>query len=56
MEKVKEIFKELDLVNVYRTYEEESFTKINRLIDTSEGLVNGEVYRTFMAKIYKRTK
>ncbi|KAI9245869.1 farnesyl pyrophosphate synthase [Phascolomyces articulosus] len=56
--KIKELFIELDIENVYKKYEEESYEKINGLIgqlDESTGLKKA-IYTEFMDKIYKRTK
>ncbi|KAL2842411.1 isoprenoid synthase domain-containing protein [Aspergillus pseudoustus] len=56
--KVKELFKELDLENVYKEYEEkivgELKTKI-AAVDESQGLKK-EVFEAFLGKIYKRSK
>lgn len=56
--KVKELYRELHLEDIYLAYEEESVTKIKGLIaslDESEGLKK-EVFEAFLKKIYKRTK
>lgn len=56
--KVKELYRELHLEDIYLSYEEESVTKIKGLIaslDESEGLKK-EVFEAFLKKIYKRTK
>ncbi|EEP79117.1 farnesyl pyrophosphate synthetase [Uncinocarpus reesii 1704] len=56
--KVKVVFNELDIVQVYRDFEEEQVGKIRGLIaaiDESEGLKKG-VFESFLAKIYKRDK
>jgi farnesyl diphosphate synthase len=56
--KVKEVFHELDLQNVYQNYEESRVGEIKQMIaavDESEGLKK-EVFETFLAKIYKRSK
>ncbi|WEW56204.1 Farnesyl pyrophosphate synthetase [Emydomyces testavorans] len=56
--KVKAVFNELDIVQVYRDFEEEQVRKIRGLIatiDESEGLKKG-VFEAFLAKIYKRDK
>jgi hypothetical protein len=59
-EKVKEIFKskEVNLTERFNKFEEESFTKLNGLIDQideSSGLKK-DLFRAFLAKIYKRIK
>jgi farnesyl diphosphate synthase len=56
--KVKELYHELKLEDVYKQYEEESVTKIRALIDKldeSEGMKK-EVFEAFLKKIYKRSK
>jgi len=56
--KVKEVFHELDLQTVYQNYEESRVGEIKQMIaavDESEGLKK-EVFETFLAKIYKRSK
>ena len=56
--KVKEVFHELDLQSVYQNYEESRVDEIKQMIaavDESEGLKK-EVFETFLAKIYKRSK
>jgi farnesyl diphosphate synthase len=56
--KVKELYHELKLEDIYKAYEEESVTKIRGLIDRldeSEGLKK-EVFEAFLKKIYKRSK
>jgi farnesyl diphosphate synthase len=56
--KVKEVFHELDLQSVYQNYEESRVGEIKQMIaavDESEGLKK-EVFETFLAKIYKRSK
>lgn len=59
-DKIKEIFdsKEVNLKQRYADYEEESFSKLNGLIgqiDESLGLKK-DIFRAFLAKIYRRTK
>ncbi|PLW11479.1 hypothetical protein PCANC_09532 [Puccinia coronata f. sp. avenae] len=58
--KIKEIFNsdEVNLKQRYEEYEEESFAKLNGLIeqiDESLGLKK-DLFRAFLAKIYRRTK
>ena len=56
--KVKDVFHELDLQTVYQNYEESRVGEIKQMIaavDESEGLKK-EVFETFLAKIYKRSK
>lgn len=56
--KVKALYRELDLENVYKKYEEDVVSEIrNKItaIDESSGLKK-EVYEAFLGKIYKRSK
>jgi farnesyl diphosphate synthase len=58
--KIKEIFNsdEVNLKQRYEEHEEESFAKLNGLIeqiDESLGLKK-DLFRAFLAKIYRRTK
>jgi farnesyl diphosphate synthase len=56
--KVKVIFKELQLEQVYKDYEEKTVGELRAKIaavDESEGLKKG-VFEAFLAKIYKRSK
>ena len=56
--KVKEVFRELDLQTLYQNYEESRVGEIKKMIaavDESEGLKK-EVFESFLAKIYKRSK
>jgi farnesyl diphosphate synthase len=54
---VKGVFAELDIEGVYKTYEEESYGRLMGLIDGIEegGVLNREMFVTFMNRIYKRT-
>jgi farnesyl diphosphate synthase len=56
--KVKELFHQLDLQTLYQDYEEKRVGEIKKMIaavDESEGLKK-EVFESFLAKIYKRSK
>lgn len=56
--KVKAVFNEMNLQQVYHDFEEEQVSKLKSMIqsiDTSEGL-KGSVFEVFLAKIYKRDK
>ena len=56
--KVKQLFHELDLQGLYSEYEEKRVGEIRKLIaqvDESGGLKK-EVFESFLAKIYKRSK
>ncbi|RUS16961.1 farnesyl pyrophosphate synthase [Endogone sp. FLAS-F59071] len=55
---IKQTYIELGIEDVYKAYEEKSYTEISALIakvDESVG-IKREVFTTFMNKIYKRTK
>lgn len=56
--KVKALYKELDLENIYKEYEEKTVSDIrNKIsaIDESTGLKK-EVFETFLGKIYQRSR
>jgi farnesyl diphosphate synthase len=54
---VKKVYKELDIEGVYHVYEEESYTRLMGLINGIQegGVLNREMFITFMNRIYKRT-
>ena len=57
-QRVKELYQELQLERLYQEYEEARVTEIRKMIagvDESEGLKK-EVFESFLAKIYKRSK
>lgn len=57
-ERVKVVFRELEIEQVYREYEEKRVQEIRALIagvDESQGLKR-EVFESFLGKIYKRSK
>jgi farnesyl diphosphate synthase len=56
--KVKDVFRDLDLPSIYQTYEERRVGEIKKMIagvEEGEGL-RKEVFESFLAKIYKRSK
>jgi farnesyl diphosphate synthase len=56
--RVKVVFNEIGLPDKFAKYESESYAKLNALIDgvdEGEG-VKREVFRSFLDKVYKRTK
>jgi farnesyl diphosphate synthase len=56
--KIKELYNELKLEDVYKAYEEKRVGEIREMINTideSEGLKKG-VFEEFLGKIYKRSK
>jgi len=56
--RVKAVFAEVDIPGKYAQYEQETYEKINMLIDEvpeDQGLKR-EVFRAFLRKIYKRSK
>lgn len=52
---VKKVFEELGLKEKFLKFEQESFQKVNALIEKTE-LVPKEVYNKFVQRIYKRDK
>ena len=54
---IKAIYQELELENVFKTFENESYTKITAMISKFDGAqVPHEVFTSMLAKVYKRTK
>lgn len=56
IQRVKNVYKELDIEGVYRQYEEDSYTKITGLIDSLDLGVPKTIFYDFVNKIYKRQK
>lgn len=57
--KVKALYVELGIQKRFDEYEAESYAKLNALIDGVDESATGlkkEVFRSFLAKVYKRTK
>jgi len=62
--RVKEIFREVGVDKVYEEYEANSYVRINALINevpevpspNRDAVLRRAVFRTFLAKIYKRAK
>mmetsp|Transcript_15759 Transcript_15759/g.53479 ORF Transcript_15759/g.53479 Transcript_15759/m.53479 type:complete len:396 (-) Transcript_15759:115-1302(-) len=52
---IKNLYRDMGLEEVFREFEEESFTRINRLLDDTSGLPR-EVFDFLLKKIYKRNK
>ena len=53
--KVKALYKELDLVKVFETYEEDSYQRIQTQLDKVT-LMPRDVFELLLKKIYKRSK
>jgi farnesyl diphosphate synthase len=54
---VKDLFAELKLEEVYKKYEEESYIRINALIQKiDDTVIPKEMFIDFMNRIYKRNK
>lgn len=56
---VKAVYAELDIQGKFDEYEAKSYAEINALIDAVDEAKTGlkkEVFRSFLAKVYKRTK
>lgn len=56
IEKVKDLYEQLDLQTVYSDYEENSFKLLMNLIDKNCDILPKEVFTSFAYKIYKRQK
>lgn len=57
--RVKAVFLELELPRRFEEYEASSYERINGLIDAldeSQEGVKKEIFRSFLAKVYKRAK
>ncbi|KAH8929320.1 terpenoid synthase [Atractiella rhizophila] len=54
---VKRIFNEVDLPGKFQTFENESYAKLNKMIDAipADGKLKPDVFREFLAKVYKRS-
>ena len=56
VDKIKSIYKELELEKVYQEYEESSFQRISKLIDSMDDtLLPKSMFYDFMNRIYKRS-
>ncbi|KAF9432132.1 Farnesyl pyrophosphate synthetase [Entomortierella beljakovae] len=54
---VKDVYKELDIEGEYKAYEDESYIRLNALIeDIDHPQLKKEVFHNFMKRIYKRQK
>jgi len=56
VQKIKHLYRELDLETLYRKYEEDSYKEILELKPNVEGKLPWSIFETFLAKVYKRTK
>ena len=54
--RVKKLYKELRLEELYLGYEQKSYDRINALIERADALIPPAVFRDFLSKIYKRDK
>ena len=54
--RVKKLYKELKLEELYLDYEQKSYDRINALIEHADALIPPAVFRDFLSKIYKRDK
>jgi len=56
VQKVKDIYRELQLPNVYCNYEQNSHDSLLTMIDQCSGTLPREMFRAYARKIYKRQK
>ncbi|KAI8851786.1 geranyltranstransferase [Chytridium lagenaria] len=56
VEIVKNVFRELQLEALYKTYEEESYNRLHGLISKLDNSLPQEMFVTFLKRIYKRSK
>jgi len=54
--KVKEVYRDLKLEDLYKIYEEESYNQIMALRPTVDGLLPWSIFDIFLKKVYKRSK
>eukprot|EP00695_Tsukubamonas_globosa_P001808 TRINITY_DN288_c0_g1_i1.p2 TRINITY_DN288_c0_g1~~TRINITY_DN288_c0_g1_i1.p2 ORF type:complete len:192 (-),score=100.82 TRINITY_DN288_c0_g1_i1:96-671(-) len=52
---IKQLYRDLDLEKIFQDYENESYTRINAIIDSVAGMPRS-VFTDLLAKIYKRQK
>eukprot|EP00938_MAST-03A_sp_MAST-3A-sp1_P006122 g6122.t1 len=55
IQKIKALYKSLELEKCYLNYEKESYEKITSMIETTKSVPHG-VFQSFLKKIYKRNK
>ena len=55
MANIKALYKDLDLSNVFETYEEDSYKRIQTQLDKVT-LMPRDVFELLLKKIYKRSK
>ena len=56
VQKVKELYKELDLETVFHEYEEESYHRLVQLINTASTTLPKGMFLEFADRIYKRKR
>ncbi|ESO97345.1 hypothetical protein LOTGIDRAFT_231541 [Lottia gigantea] len=56
IEKVKKLYRDLNLSQVYQDYEEKSYQELMNLIEKSSGNLPKQMFIAFAMKIYKRKK
>ena len=54
--RVKKLYKDLRLEELYLDYEQKIYDRINALIERADALIPPAVFRDFLSKIYKRDK
>jgi len=57
IQKIKDLYKELKIEELYKQYEEDSYKRISEMISKVDpNVINPDVFTKFMNRIYKRTK
>ncbi|KAM8921187.1 farnesyl pyrophosphate synthase [Pelodytes ibericus] len=56
VQRVKQLYEELDLSSVYKQYEEASFQRLQQLISQHANNLSKEIFHSLARKIYKRQK
>jgi farnesyl diphosphate synthase len=56
VQRVKDLYEEMKLKDLYHEYEEESYKELITLIENHRGSLPESVFLTFAKKIYKRDR
>jgi farnesyl diphosphate synthase len=56
VQRVKALYRELDLESLYKKYEEASYAEIMALKSSVDGLLPWSIFEIFLSKVYKRSK
>lgn len=56
VEKVKEVYAQLDIISIYKDYEKKSYAKLMNLISKAPVNLPKEIFTELTNKLYKRDK